>query len=351
MHNIYFIDDDENYVRVLEKKILMELYKEVEVYTITNEKYRKEYLSEFRNLDIVIIDETLYDETILKHQVAYTIVLERSKKVERRLVKEKELHVYKYQSVKEIYDSIYRMIGNYLGKERSSREKAEVLCIYSPIGGCGKTTAALGICNILGKKGKKVLYLDWEAIQSYKEVFEINQYLDDKVVYKIKNKKFDALTEEEVIGKQKYFDYLFPFQDMMLSWELLGEEFLYFIGFCKEKFFYDYIVIDTSCEFNYIKSKLFSGADKVIVVVEQSLNASHKMNSFFTHLDCSDSGKFKFLCNKYKEQEENCISKISFFRYTGIISGYISWNSTLKEWKEEEFLQFTDLKREVFRLI
>lgn len=351
MPSIFFIDDDENYVRVLEKKIVMELYKEVEVYTITNETYRKKYLGEFKNLDILIIDETLYDETILRHDVSYTIILERNKNINEREKTEKKLHIYKYQSVKEIFERIYHFIASYLGIEGRVEGKAEVICIYSPIGGSGKTTISLGIANILGKKEKKVLYVNWETIQSYKEAFETNKYLEEKTIYKIKNKRFDELSKKELVEKQRYYDYLLPFQNIMHSWEIAEDEFLSFIGYIKKELCYDYIIIDNSSDFNYTKSRLFSKADKNIIIVEQSQNASYKMNSFFSHLDCSNNGKFKFLCNKYKEQEENYVKEISFFKYTGTISGYISWKAFLEIWREEELLQFSDLKREVFRLI
>lgn len=134
----------------------------LEAMVFSKKESLQEYLQE-HEVDILLLGEFM-DRTNLKEEhIKYKIVL-----CEGILVKEEETEpvINKYQSAECIMREI---LAFYVSKETTiaayrylpKYRKCEMISVYSPCGGCGKTTTALLMAQILGSK-KRVLYFNLE---------------------------------------------------------------------------------------------------------------------------------------------------------------------------------------------
>lgn len=310
---VMLVDTDENYLMPIELKILEEL-EEVELMVISDTQYLKEYFSIPRKIDILIINERLYDTQLQRHTIGNTFILiEDSYRNE--IVEQTNIHtIYKYTSVKEIFSQVFS--NGYIEVNKGEND-AKVIMVYSPAGGSGKTTVSLGLAATLKKLNRNVIYINTENIQSFNFLLENNIYcrpgLDKYLVSK--DDSLSNFLDESIYNKP--FDYVLPFKQSLSSLNIRFDEIKFLIEKLKETRKYQYIIVDTSNEFNKEKTMLMAYCNKVLILSEQNKSGAIKLNRLKSNIDCSDSSKFIFVCNKYKE-EENYLIKDEFIRNCNI---------------------------------
>jgi Pyruvate/2-oxoacid:ferredoxin oxidoreductase gamma subunit len=142
---ILMADTDDKYLMPLERKFIDGLEDKADLIVITDPGYLKQYFSTPQKLDILIINEELYDVALERHDIANVFILTEEEKSPRDT---ETNQIYKYTSVKEIYAEV---INKSSAKNASfnNTEETRVLMIYSPIGGIGKTSVILIIKNIM----------------------------------------------------------------------------------------------------------------------------------------------------------------------------------------------------------
>jgi cellulose biosynthesis protein BcsQ len=215
--------------------------------------------------------------------------------------------IYKYTSVREIFNEVISKTSEQSLKPVNGAGSTKVIMIYSPSGGIGKTTTALGICGAIAKCNKRVLYLNTETIQSY------NLMLSDKSFCSGSFEKYMLAKQENIVSLlggaigSELFDYLKPFRQSISSLNISMEHYKYLIDALKTAGSYDYIVVDTSADFTSEKTMLMSFADKTIIITGQDAVSAAKLDCLLSNIDCSDSSKFIFVCNKYSRQATNCL--------------------------------------------
>lgn len=72
-------------------------------------------------------------------------------------------HVNRYQSVDKLIEHIQN-VTNIVGEEKKSVSKTRVIGVYSPVGGCGKTTVSKEIASFVTKSGGQAYYFDFGLI-------------------------------------------------------------------------------------------------------------------------------------------------------------------------------------------
>lgn len=332
---VMLVDKDEKYLMPIELKLIEELNDKLELMVITNEDYLKQYFSLPRHIDILIINEDLYDSELQKHNIVNTFILTEQAEL-KDITCSLSIHsIYKYTSVKEIYNEV---ISNISTEEVKENSQAKIIMVYSPSGGSGKTTVSIGITSALKHLNKRVFYLNTENIQSFDFIIGNKQYCTSGFDRYLVNKEEKILSYlEKAIGK-KPFDYLLPFKQPVSSLNIGINEFKFLIEKLKESGKYDYIIVDTSSEFNSDKSMLMGYCHKVIILTQQSKVDAIKLNYLKTNIDCSNSNKFIFICNKYLETKENYLIKdeyisncniseyIDYFQQEDITTGFLAKN-------------------------
>lgn len=158
--------------------------------------------------------------------------------------------IFKYQSVEHLKREIeehYWKQDNCNNKSHllTESDKMQLLGVFSPCGGSGKSIFALALGQVLAKE-RRVLYMNLEAIpaQYHNTGSNGNQGMSD-LIYYIKQKKSDlAVQLKSMCWKIGEMDYLLPVDHYTDLYELNSADVYELIKELKNSCFYEAIVLD-----------------------------------------------------------------------------------------------------------
>ncbi len=311
--SIVVADKDEKYLGPLELKFAEEFGEKADITVITDENYLKTYFSTPQNIDLLLINEELYSDEYEKQNIRNVFLLcESESKGETENIFLKS--IYKYTSIKKIFnDVVSNMSSNVLKSIGNSEEGAsQVIMIYSPSGGTGKTFVSLGIATALAECNKRVLFISTEILQNFNYILNSNEYLNNGFEQCLSSHNEDILKYFNNSIGRNVFDYLLPFRQATSSYNIQMDDYRYLIEELKASKEYDFIVLDTSSELTNDKTKMMSYSNKVITVTMQNEETTTKLESLLVNIDCSNKNKFIFVCNNYIDDEVNHLIRNNF---------------------------------------
>ncbi len=333
-----FIDNDENYLMALEKKFSDEIGGYLNISIITDMSYFDEYFKTIREIDILIINERLYNVELKKHNIGQIFIL-----TETPLNNEEDkLYnlIYKYTSVSDVF---VQVVQNEKLKECMSMMACDdkgIITVCSPSGGSGKTTLAISTALSLARLGKRVLYVSRDYLQSFGYYFGTTQEISSD----IKKKLIEGISISEELLKEcvanNIIDYIKPFSDGLEGVD--NTVFQNIINSIKEMQIYDYIVIDTDkVDSEGLKTSI-EHSDRVMVVTTQEEIASSKLKKFATQIKDVDRNKILYVCNKYREDRKNeLLNNINMF----YIKEYVYYDETFVDSKVIDMLKHTEITK------
>ena len=206
---------DEIYLSSLEIGLLKGLGDKSEIMLITNREYFDWFFGKPQKIDVLIIEEELYEETIQRHNIGTVFILQ--EEAESRQFKDGAVSLFKYSSVKEIYYKILGRLGEKIKDNDENTDKTEIILVYSPVGGSGKTTTALNICSELADYNKKVLYLNIESVQSFHWFLRNREYVDEMFMQELSVQGKGILSNLINYTGNEEFDYIKPVQGALIT--------------------------------------------------------------------------------------------------------------------------------------
>lgn len=302
---VILADEDYNYLAPLELKFIEELGNNIELEVITEKDYFGVFFSMPQTMDILVVSERLYFPDIQKHNIVSTFILMEEmddEKSQRSGITE----IFKYSSTKEIYNHI-RAMSPFLRNLQEQKGGTKVILVYSPVGGSGKTTLALGMAAYYARNYKKVLYIDAEIMNTFQQYLDTPVWMPTAAYGEFLSKSRDVYGQIKKYIQTEVFDYLPPFSSAL---SLLDMDYSFYgnvIQSAKEAGEYDLIIVDTDTVFDAHKAALISQADKVLLVVTQEKTAVYTMNILMKNMSHSDSDKYICLCNDYDEKKSNAL--------------------------------------------
>lgn len=301
---IVLADTDENYLAPLERKFIDEFENIGEIHVITDKEYLRQYFSAPQSLDILLIDETVFDMEMVKHDIGNIFILtEQSEK--REFDNWNISYINKYTSVKEICSEVMDNMATDVGL--SAGESTKIIMVYSPIGGIGKTTVAAGLCGALAQKHKRVLFIGTDTLQTFGYLVEGGAVLAAGLEKYFVTHSENIYEELKPYIKKGLFHILPPFIRALSSLNITGSDYAYLIDKIKTTGEYDYIIIDSSSDFTEHTSLLMGKADYKLILVGQDRNSAGKLACLLNNIDCSDTSRYIFVCNKYRSDKENML--------------------------------------------
>ncbi|SFL18686.1 Cellulose biosynthesis protein BcsQ [Lachnospiraceae bacterium KH1T2] len=153
-------DKDEVYVRRLMKYIANNAVIQVEIQGFSEIRQLKKYLEE-HTPEMMLAAESLLEEEPELKLGGLSLILTEADEIES--IKGYKA-ICKFQSCENIMREIFRQYADRapaLVKNRKE-SKVELIGVFSPVGGCGKTTFALALGQVLAQR-EKVLYLNLES--------------------------------------------------------------------------------------------------------------------------------------------------------------------------------------------
>lgn len=304
---IIIVDTDVNYVIPLQFKFVQEFFGQVELEIITEPVYFNELFSRPQKAEILIVEESLYDDALQKHNISNIFVMSEKPNLEESQ-QQNIIHLFKYTSIKEIFNEIVGKSGSALNVENKEENETKIVVVTSATGNVGKTTVAMGLSTCLEKHYKRVLYINASRMQSFQYILDNHTPISSSDIYaKLTNPDEQVYLDIKHIIRKEIFSYLPSFKAALLS---LGISFSIYekIALSAQKSKdYDYIVIDAESAFDEEKTRLLDIADKVIVVTGQCINEVEATNTFVSNISGVDSEKYFFVCNDFFKNNYNAL--------------------------------------------
>lgn len=300
---IIIADQDINYLETLEYKFLESLGDKIELELISNIDYFNSFFAESKTAEIAVISEKMFSRELLKHNINHIFVLTE----EETSGGTSELsinYIYKYTGIKEIFNElIYRSRDKFLGGD--ANKDAEIIALYSPVGGSGKTALSLGLAKSLVENHKRVLYINTESIQAFAYYLENKDSMTTEGYRAIRNDDKNIYRNIKPFIRKENFAYVPPMGATLDALNLNSGMFINLIESAKASKEFDYIVVDIEAGYSRTRVELLQQADKVLMVMLQDALSFSKMEYILNNIDVLDREKYLFICNKFKEDEPN----------------------------------------------
>lgn len=305
---VILADTDEKYLAPLEMKFLDELNDRIDLEIITDKKYYEKYFSYSQKADVLLVSEELYSHDLQKQNSILNIFVLTEHHDRSATYDSGVINIFKYTSIKEIYNQI--MAISQVETVAQKAKETTVILVYSPSGGVGKTTLALGMCSYFTQSYKKTLYVNAERINTFQHRMRNRAVISNDAVAELSNVNEDMFGRIRHAVRTEKFDYLPPFGAALSSINLDFSMYEELVKSAKGTKEYDIIVIDTDSVFDSAKASLIALANRVILVLDQSGSSVFSMNVLMKNMSCNDSEKYHFVCNKYDDEKASALDEM-----------------------------------------
>lgn len=303
---IVIADLDFDYIMPLQARLAKMYYNQVELEIITDKDYYKEFLSSPKSIDILLVSEELYDNSLNRHKIDNIFVLVENDDNDKSL---NQNLLYKYTSVKEILNIIFSKSKASLSyNTKSITRKTKVILVFSASGGVGKTTLSLGLSACLAKNYRSVLYMEACRLNTFHYFVSDKEPIATNDVYA--KLGMDDIPKYNLLKnylKIELFSYVPPFKASLMSLNLNYDIFEKIAVSFKKSNEFDCIVIDTDSVFDDYKARLLEIADKVLIVTKQTKSSAFALKQLIVNMSGLNSDKYIIVCNDFCKDSENAV--------------------------------------------
>jgi len=316
--NLVIADLDESYAKGLAEYINSNHSTTFLVSCFTKADSFTGYMSEQPSVDVLLISPEFYDLSIWYPLINLKAVL--SQGVLCREYSGFQV-INKYSTGEKLISEVIHMYSklNPLELRFSQHSRnAELIGVYSPAGGTGKTTIATALSMQCMELGKRSFYLNLESIQSTGVFFNSDSKRNlSYVFYYLKEKsknlsfKMDGIKSTEADSGVHYFN---PPESSAEYEEINTHELEQLIKGIKGMGCYDFIFIDMSNTFDTKNYRIMDLCDRIVLVTLQEPISVYKNKVLFNELvklsNTDKEGiadKLITVINKYKDKNNGSI--------------------------------------------
>lgn len=342
---VIIADTDAGYIVPLQLKFAEDFFEKVDLEIITDTDYFESLFSTPQKIDILIVSEDLYSTAMQRHNILHIFVMNEQYE-EDRTADLNVNHIFKYTSIKEIFNEITGKSVDVLKIGTAEKQETRVVLFYSASGGVGKTTLAMGVSASLTKSYKRVLYINAARLQVFQHMLENHSSITAADVYsKLVSAGDNIYSEIKHVIRKELFSYLPPFKAALMSLGLSYSVFEKIILSAKKSGDYDFIMVDADVSFDEDKAALLNLADNVIVVVKQTLASVLATNILVSNINGANAEKYIYICNDFDKENDNALisPKVSLkFSTSDYVDHFVHYESMMPEdFSKENCMQKT----------
>ena len=252
--------------------------------------------------DILLMTPRLYDEALNLKNIRLPIILQNEQ--------EKVPDVEKLKWIIQKYTRISTMV-NYIKEqyEEVDCNRPLIYSIYSPAGGVGQTTIALGVALSYAKQGKKVLYINLEETDSTDMFLEMKGEPVENVELEVGQEVQDLV---ETI-KQDYETKL-----MYMKWNAfggnvgLGKKLGVMIEALIDNGIANSVILDLGHQYGTFQKSLMEQSDYIVLVADTRTHSRFKMSQLLNlgEDEILLSEKVRWVLNQGKEGVDESFKSI-----------------------------------------
>lgn len=277
----------------------MEHAPQLEQNLFTKSEKLRTYLERGEAADILVISEDMLDAVPSNLGEKTTKILLSSTMEP----KEGYAVVKKYQKTQNLLNDILLKYAEKSGSAEAIRGKSNtrMIAFYSPAGGSGKTALSLGLASSMAAEGKKVFYLNLEAIDSVSEILPHTSGSLSDLILAVRSKGMDAgLKVAAYVGMEPEgrFFYISGLDSAAEYRELKGEDIQRLLKSIRDLAEYDEVIIDLSSGFSEIEEVALKEADVIYVPQVEGEATVAKMRRFLRETEFQET--WRVLAEKMK---------------------------------------------------
>lgn len=183
----------------------------------------------------------------------------------------------------------------------TNEHQTGIISVYSPIGGIGKTSVAIGLAKAYAEAGEKTLYLNMEDVPSTLFHFQGNNQelnFSDVLYESIKDKpNLSAILSASHNYHNDGVSFIFPQNSSLELHELTKNQWHIFIQQLHRNKVFQRILIDMSTALDMKNLSVLSGSDKIILLAKEFDNAKEKLYRLEEYLKCTNPNLFDYKKN------------------------------------------------------
>lgn len=347
---IIIADTDDSYIIPLQLKFVEDFFEQVDLEIISDSNYFDNLFSIPQSADILIVSDELYTESLQRHNVSHIFVM--NEQFEEDQTGDLNVnHIFKYTSIKEIFNEITGKSADVLKIEKNGKQETQVVLFYSASGGTGKTTVAIGVSASLTKNYKRVLYINAARLQAFQHMLENHSPVTASDVYAKLSSPTDTIYNDiKHVIRKELFSYLPPFKAALMSLGLNYSVFEKIIASAKKSGEYDFIIVDADVAFDEDKAALFNISDKVVILTTQSFSSALATNILVSNVNGANTDKYIFVCNNFDKESDNAlISPNIALKFN--VSEYIEHFVHYESMKPDALSKESSIQRTAFLII
>lgn len=347
---IIIADKDVNYIIPLQLKFVEDFFEKIDLELISDTEYFNTLFSTPQRADILIISDELYSQSMQRHNISHVFVMNEQYE-EEQTADLNVNHIFKYTSIKEIFNEITGKSADVLNVGASAKKETEIILVCSACGGVGKTTLAMGISACLTKNYKRVLYINAARLQVFQQMLGNHSAITATDVYaKLATATGNAYEDIKHVIRKELFSYIPPFKAALMSLGLNYSVFEKIISSAKKSGDFDFIVVDADVTFDEDKAVLINIADKVVVVTKQNLASVLATNILVANINGASTEKYTFICNDFDKEKDNALIAPNVSAKFSV-SEYIEHFRHYDNMKPDDFSKESSIQKAAFLII
>ncbi len=281
--NLVIADSEEDYVKGFSDFLAYKYSNRFQISCFTKYDCLMNFIeNEGKRIDILLIDQDMYTEDMPFDKVGTVIILTRGNQpVNDKKCKQINKYQHGDRLVGEIIETYALENGESSGYMITNKDGAtRVVTFFSPAGGSGTTCVALGLSVQCAMRGIRVLYLDFQTLNSTEMFFGQSKGhgLSD-LLYFLKDNGADIAAKIEALRcvDEKYNIHFFaPARSGAELWEVTPDEYASFICQIKRMGYYDVVFIDASADFALRNAEVLLVSDRVFIIVRKDVLSAKK---------------------------------------------------------------------------
>lgn len=309
-YDLVIMNEDERYNERLMEYIRKNHYQRFNVISTTKINDFSQYLD--REKTIILLSEEWGEQVekfIDKHPYPLLFYLSEDQQEDQH----KKI-LFKYQKISDMIKEIIGVLAHLHGQSYFAldQENKNIMGIYSPIGGVGKTSTALVLASIMATY-EKVLYLNMEYFPSTNGILNSqNKYnLSDVIYYAMKDDLDLSLKIESMVNREEQLGFYYFNNHNTMEDIVETDQYLWIKIFRALGSTYDKIVIDFDSHYDEKKKELMSLCHHLIIIGQEHKVAKERLRRWY-HYAAKDQLLEKertiFIGNKFK-----CQGQFDFF--------------------------------------
>lgn len=309
---LVIIDTDYDYLKNMEADVIRRFSRTAEVQFITDAGYVDAWFSEQQTIDLLVVDDENYGEQLTGQNIHHIFLMTDQMDSERSYPDHVDVFLKNTdtRALLDQMDSILKKsadtddpagINGISGENYSDDERrdTQIVGVYSPIGGCGKSLISTALARKLKMLDQQVLVIGCDHTQSLSVYFDEDHFASDDLAEKLKHPDEDTYwTILQNIGHDEV-SYLLPFEKAPAAMGLTDEHLKVMLDILTDKKDFDFIIMDLGTDMTSVRQEIMNRARALILVTESNEIASRKMRRLLRNTGALPTCECILLSNEY----------------------------------------------------